>query len=286
MLANVSISIIISTYNRSFILPRTLTSIRVQTFKHLETVIIDDGSTDNTEKAVQPFLNYNVRYIRRAHMGTPRAWNLGVRESKHDYVLFLPDDAYLPPSCVQDLVKALQQVENKNLGAMGPRLIYTNDIANPVDPKADAKLAHLDQWTGDVIGSFNVDTGRIVKASILHGCALTSKKAFLKIGGFDESAYSRNFYREETDLWLRMRASGYSLYYVPNVKIYVQKGLTKGGQLENVKRDFLINELYIIRNQKVFLRKFYRRRAYLMLPPFILRRIYLAFKQFAIRLIS
>ncbi len=286
MSANVGISIIISTYNRSFILPRTLVSILAQTHRHLETVIIDDGSTDNTEKAVLPFLKYNVRYIRRAHMGTPRAWNFGVKESKHNYVLFLSDDVYIPPNCVQDLIKVLGQVKNKNLGAIGPRLIYTNDIANPVDPRADRELARLDPSTGDVIGSFNVDTTHTVKVSILHGCALTSKKAFLETGGFDESTYSRNYYREETDLWLRMKALGYDLYYVPNVKIYVQKGLTKGGQLENVERDFLINELYIIENQKAFLRRFFGRRAYLMLPPFILRRVYLAIKQFATRHIS
>ncbi|MDH5779835.1 MAG: hypothetical protein OEZ29_04490, partial [Candidatus Bathyarchaeota archaeon] len=114
----------------------------------------------------------------------------------------------------------------------------------------------------------------------IHGYSLISKKAFLEVGGFDAKTYKGNFWREETDLWLRMKQKGYKLYYQPEAKIYCQKGATQGGQWSNVKESLLLYEYYVLRNHRAFLKKFYGKKSYLMLPPFIIRRFLERLSQF------
>lgn len=88
-----------------------------------------------------------------------------------------------------------------------------------------------------------------------------------------------NYYREETDLWLRLKNKGYRLCYEPRAKIYCQKRTKKGGQWSNVGENLLTYEYYVIRNHKEFLRKFYGKRRFFMLPAFVIRRLYVRLLQ-------
>lgn len=273
------ISVVIPTFNRCFIIAKTLDSLQAQTYKNFGTTIIDDGSTDTTTETVQPYLNKHIRYIKMPHKGTPYIWNFGVKKSKQNYVLLMGDDVALDQNCLKNLTKALKTIDQKRLGAIAPRLIYTADSHHPKERKADKKYAYIDPCTGDIKGSFNVEADKILEVSILHGYSLVRKEAFLDVGGFDQKTYKGNYYREETDLWLRMKKKGYKLYYEPEAKIYCQKSLTKGGQWSNVGGNPLTYEYYVIRNHKEFLKKFYGKERFFMLPTFIIRRLYIGSQQ-------
>jgi len=275
----VRVSVILPTFNRCFTLPQTVDSLLSQTHKEWELIIIDDGSTSDTEKVIQPYITENIQYVKTPHRGTPYAWNLGVKKSKHSYLFLTGDDVILHPNCLAMLAETLQSVENKNLGAITPRLIYTADLTNPEEEKADKKYAYIDPYTGDVAGSFNIKMKKTQEVPIIHGYSLVRKEAFLDIGGFDEKTYKGNYYREETDLWLRLRNKGYKLYYEPKAKIYCQKSLTRGGQWSNVGGKILTYEYYVIRNHKEFLKKFHGKERFFMLPTFIIRRLYVRLVQ-------
>ena len=272
------ISVTIPTYNRGFIITKTLDSLLAQTHRQFEVTIIDDGSADETKNVVRPYLTKNIHYAKTAHKGTPHAWNLGVKKSKNDYVLLIGDDIILAPNCLAILAAALKAVDKKTLGAIAPRLIYTTNLRNPTE-KADKKYAYIDPCTGDIAGSFNVEAHKVLEVSIIHGYSLVRKEAFLNVGGFDEKTYKGNYYREETDLWLRLKSKGYKLHYEPKAKIYCQKGLIKGGQWSNVGGKLLTYEYYVIRNHKEFLKKFYGKERFFMLPTFIIRRLYVRSRQ-------
>ena len=277
----VKISVIIPTFNRATVITHTIDSLLAQTHKEWELLIIDDGSTDETKKVIKQYLTENIMYIRTAHRGTPYAWNLGVRRSKTDYVFLTADDVILHPSCLYTLTETVQQLPSKNLGGIAPKLIYTRDPTRPTEEDgAVRKYARIDPITGDVTGSFNVETQKILELPIIHGYSLTSRKAVLQVGGFDERTYRGNYWREETDLWLRMKQKGYKLYYQPKARIYCQKGATQGGQWSNVKENLLRYEYYVLRNHRAFLRKFYGKKSYLMLPPFVMRRFLERLSQF------
>jgi len=90
-------SIIITTYNRKMLLRRALQSLIQQTETDWEGIIIDDGSTDNTEFEIQPFLNdTRLQFIYQKNTGYSLAKNSGIFLAKGKYITFLDsDDEYL-----------------------------------------------------------------------------------------------------------------------------------------------------------------------------------------------
>jgi glycosyltransferase involved in cell wall biosynthesis len=91
-------SIIIPAYNRAGFIPATLNSVLEQTYFNFEILVVNDGSTDNTEQVVKPYLNdTRIKYyaIQNAERGAAR--NFGVAQSHGDYITFLDsDDIFLP----------------------------------------------------------------------------------------------------------------------------------------------------------------------------------------------
>ena len=87
------VSVIIPTYNRKHVLTKAIQSVINQTYQSLELLIIDDGSTDGTEKAVKEFSDSRIRYFRyECNMGVAAARNVGVKEATGEYIAFLDSD--------------------------------------------------------------------------------------------------------------------------------------------------------------------------------------------------
>ena len=88
------------TYNRANTLPRVYESLKAQTFRDFEWLIVDDGSTDSTRDTVrgwQADSNFAIHYIYQPNQGKPAAFNRGVREAAGELFLTLDsDDACLP----------------------------------------------------------------------------------------------------------------------------------------------------------------------------------------------
>ena len=96
------VSIIIPTYNRASLIGETLDSVRAQTYRNWECVVVDDGSIDNTKKAVQQYTDKDPRFILVNRPDTHQpggngARNYGFLKSRGDYVLWLDSDDLLHP---------------------------------------------------------------------------------------------------------------------------------------------------------------------------------------------
>ena len=90
------VSVIVPTYNRAHLLPAALESALGQSHPHVEVVVIDDGSTDNTKQVVEPFLD-RIIYLETENGGPAHARNIGMRAASGRYLAFLDsDDLYLP----------------------------------------------------------------------------------------------------------------------------------------------------------------------------------------------
>ena len=101
------ISIIIPTYNRGYIIKDSINSILKQSYKDFELIIVDDGSTDNTKEIVSSINDDRIRYIRyEDNKGACYARNVGIKESKGEYITFHDSDDY----CYEDRIKL--QYEN------------------------------------------------------------------------------------------------------------------------------------------------------------------------------
>src|SRR5689334_17679721 len=96
--ANPLVSVVIPAFNRAFILPEALDSVLAQTWKDFEILVVDDGSTDDSETALRPYVErFGVRFLRQANQGPAAARNRGIEAARGKYVAFLDsDDLWLP----------------------------------------------------------------------------------------------------------------------------------------------------------------------------------------------
>jgi glycosyltransferase involved in cell wall biosynthesis len=85
------VSVVIPSYNCGRFLPETLDSVLSQTFKDYEIIVIDDGSTDNTEQIVKPYTN-SITYLRGPNKGASAARNSGMKIARGELVAFLDAD--------------------------------------------------------------------------------------------------------------------------------------------------------------------------------------------------
>ena len=87
------ISVIIPTYNRVEKMLRSLQSVMNQSYKDLEIIVVDDGSTDNTEEVINTITDKRVRYIKhKTNMGGGAARNTGINNAHGEYIAFQDSD--------------------------------------------------------------------------------------------------------------------------------------------------------------------------------------------------
>jgi glycosyltransferase involved in cell wall biosynthesis len=91
-----SVSIVIPTYNRADLVVEAVEGALAQTHAPVEVIVVDDGSTDDTARVLEPFRD-RIRYVAQENRGLAGARNRGILESKGEYLAFLDsDDACLP----------------------------------------------------------------------------------------------------------------------------------------------------------------------------------------------
>jgi len=95
---NPEVSVIIPTYNRAHLIKRGIQSVLNQTYQNFEIIVVDDGSTDNTEEEVKNFNNKKIRYIRvNENKGAASARNTAIKVAQGDYIAFQDsDDEWFP----------------------------------------------------------------------------------------------------------------------------------------------------------------------------------------------
>ncbi len=93
------ISVIITTYNYARFLPKAVESVVKQTYRNVEIIIIDDGSTDNTKSVIKE--SWQARYFYGENKGIAAARNVGIEQAKGDYLLFLDADDWLETDALE-----------------------------------------------------------------------------------------------------------------------------------------------------------------------------------------
>ena len=101
-------SIIIPAYNRAHMIKETLDSTILQTYPHYEIILVDDGSTDNTEEIVKSYNNSKVIYHKKINEERAVARNTGFNLAKGDYVTLLDSDDFLYPNHLEEAVKYIK----------------------------------------------------------------------------------------------------------------------------------------------------------------------------------
>ncbi|MBV5329612.1 MAG: glycosyltransferase [Chlorobium sp.] len=105
------VSIVTPTYNQAEYLAETIESVLSQTYPNIEYIVVDDGSTDNTQEVLKQFVG-RIRHERHANIGQARTLNKGWSLCKGKYIGYLSSDDLLYPTAVSELVILLEQEES------------------------------------------------------------------------------------------------------------------------------------------------------------------------------
>lgn len=146
----VLITVFTSTYNRAYIIEKLYRSLQKQSSFNFEWLVIDDGSTDNTEELFKTyttdFNNFKIRYYKIQNGGKPRAINEGLKLAKGKYFFIVDSDDYLTHDCIQKLETWIREVDNNDniIGVGGARAFPDMNYIKGIEPKINEKLGYID----------------------------------------------------------------------------------------------------------------------------------------------
>ncbi len=169
------ITVIIPTYNRVKILSRAIKSVLKQTYQNFELIIVDDCSTDNTQKALKKFKDKRIFYIKhKKRKGASAARNTGIKKAKGKYLAFLDsDDCWLPEKLEKQLA-TLQK--NKNAGIVYSRFWIVKNGKKKLCCWPEIKKYNGWLHRQLLIGNFITTSSVLVKRQIFDKVGLFDKK--------------------------------------------------------------------------------------------------------------
>lgn len=126
MKKDVSISIIIPAYNIERYIRRCLESVAVQDYGHFEVIVINDGSTDGTERIIKEFISDKPNFILKSqdNMGLSGARNTGIDLCTNEYIMFLDGDDELGRGALSEMA---YEIESNKLDAVFFDAVYLNE---------------------------------------------------------------------------------------------------------------------------------------------------------------
>lgn len=110
------ITVFTPTYNRANTITRTFKSLKKQSFRDFEWLIIDDGSTDDSEAVISTLIDksdFAIRYIKKENGGKHTAYNLALDEAKGDLFFTVDSDDWLPEDSLERIASRFHAIENE-----------------------------------------------------------------------------------------------------------------------------------------------------------------------------
>lgn len=207
-----TVSIILPTYNRAATLPRALASIRAQTWRDHETIIVDDGSTDATPALLQTWTSSpRVRSIRVANGGPAAARNRGIQLARGRFVAFLDsDDAWTPDKLERQLRLRAQ---------VGVGLIHCDMLR--ILPDGRTRLMRTPAVQRDRV--LDGRTGEFQTKGLGIQSVLVERRLLAAVGGFDPALRAL----EDLELLLRLaHITDFAAIHAPLVHYHAGPGVS------------------------------------------------------------
>ena len=204
------VSVIIPTYNYADKVGRAIQSATEQTYKPTEIIIVDDGSTDDTEMVVKDLIQnlshtqINIRYIKQENAGVANARNRGISETTTKYSCCLDADDAIKPQFLEACIEALDA--DPTLGIAYTGLTY-------IKPNGDTGLS---TWPDD----FDYDK-QISGHNQIPTCCVFRKEMWKRLGGYRQRYAPHGAGSEDAEFWLRCGAYGWGAKKATNAGLFI-----------------------------------------------------------------
>ena len=222
------VSIVIPHWNNVDILTECLESISATDFDSVETIVVDNASTDNSVASVRS--NYpNVKLIENEkNYGYAGGCNIGAEAAIGNYLIFLNNDTVQEKDWISNLIKTINS--DDKIAAVQPKILNYYD--RNVFDYAGGAGGHMDIYCfpfarGRIFSFQEDDEGQYnnkEKCFWSSGtCFMVRRELFQKAGGFDEGFFA---HMEEIDLCWRLYAMGFEVWVEPDSVVYHKNALT------------------------------------------------------------
>ena len=196
------VSVITPTFNRADFVGECIESVLGQTYPNLEHLLVDDGSTDNTQEIVERYLpDQRLRFARQANSGQATARNMGLGMARGEYICFLDSDNVWKLDKIERQLKLMQQHPAVDV-------IYGNQEVIDEDGNILPMPEHkrMKRYSGRITDKLLLDN------FVSFNTAMIRRRCFDKVKGFDQSVRAGDDY----DLWLRFSAH-FEFLHVPEI---------------------------------------------------------------------
>ena len=208
-----SISVIMPVYNSETFLKDSINSILKQTFIDFDFIIIDDGSTDNTEIIIKSFNDNRIKYLKTDHHGISSALNYAINYSNSEYIIRMDADDIALPDRIEKQISYMKNNPHLDITGCGMLIIdEDNELIGKKKLPFDSK---------------QILSTMPFYCTVMHPTFCFKKSAFLKLKG-----YRNNFiYAQDYDFLLRSISLGLTIdnlnYNLVKYRMYKKGNLKK-----------------------------------------------------------
>lgn len=195
---NPKVAIVIPVYNGSNYMREAIDSALAQSYENIEVIVVNDGSTDNTEEIA---LSYGdrIRYFSKENGGVSTALNVGIEHMTGDFFQYLPHDDLLRPDKIKLQIEAIQKTGNEmTIAWSGWNGLW--EPSHRIERIAVPFWYPRSCWTKGVYPLF---FGLLNTVSVL-----LNRKYFARVGGFDATLWTSQDY----DMWFRTFGTQETVY--------------------------------------------------------------------------
>jgi GT2 family glycosyltransferase len=229
---------------------------------NVETVVVDNASSDGSAEAVrQSFGDQVTVIVNDDNLGFAAGNNVGIQfalRNGADFVLLLNNDTVVDTDLINGMLRPFEA--DATVGITGPKIYY-------YDPPDQIWFAggelFLARGVSRHIGIRETDRGQFDEQRVVDyvtGCALMARREVFELAGFLDPSYVA--YYEDADLCMRARRAGFSIVYAPEGKVWHKISASTGGQ---VSRRKIVRKL---KSTWMFFRRYARPWHWLTIPIF------------------
>ena len=218
-----AVSVVVVSYNRKALLTECLNSLHQHWGFYIETIVVDNGSSDGTgQMVIRDFPEIKL-ISNPQNLGFCEANNQGIQQALAPLVVLLNNDAVAQPGWLSELIAPFEG--NPQVAMVASKILQFED------PSRIDKVGHLIYWDGQNRGRGmgEMDRGQYDQPQEVlwpDGCAAAYRRdAVLQVGGFDNDFFA---YADDADLGFRLRLAGYRAWYSPTAVVHHHRGSTLG----------------------------------------------------------
>ncbi len=213
------VSVVVPSYNQAEWLPKTLDSIIAQTYPFWEAVVVNDGSTDSTKEIIERYekLDPRIHGIHKINGGISSALNAGIENAQGKYFCWLSSDDLFYPTKLESQIAVFEKSDSNTAIVFGE--------FDHIDPKdVITPLVHEKPFLD------GLEFPQFLKYDYIDGCTIMIPMEIMKaMEGFNVQFK----HAQDTELWFRFAAKGYSFRYIPQKltcrRIHPNQGFTDFG---------------------------------------------------------